>query len=427
MSIGQAWRGAAALKSAPNLVFLGLCALILASSLVHYPTILAFFEMLLVLLYLLVLRRGPKAAYPNEVNPVILGLFGLWFVSVTLSFLTSPYDVASTMTGVLRYQQTMFHVIFFLVLRELFSRYRLPLEWIFIAIAGACCIVGIAMAIALMKLDSYDGQTAALWFNNPPFHGHIRHTGYQVAAGISALLVFFVARSGTPVSLWTLSVMLLGLCTFLIWMGGRGSLLSVLVASGLLSMTLRTMGQPSHRLWLALGLSMVLGTVMAQWLVVFPWNGLFDLVERTASAVAEGADEVASGRIALWLSAWTSVKGHLWFGLGPQAYVFMPNHIFGIQPHSMVMQFLVEWGLLGGLLFSALLAYGFYRGFMLHIVRAGRDQVDLAALAAGTVIVALTFHGLFDGTYYHPQPSLYLATAFAVWTSPKRAADGVGE
>ncbi len=84
------------------------------------------------------------------------------------------------------------------------------------------------------------------------------------------------------------------------------------------------------------------------------------------------------------------------------------------------MQFLVEWGAIGALLFLGLLLYGFYAGFLEHVVRA-RGALDVAALSAGTIIVVLTVHGLVDGTYYHPQPSLYLALGFAIWTLPRRS------
>ena len=89
----------------------------------------------------------------------------------------------------------------------------------------------------------------------------------------------------------------------------------------------------------------------------------------------------------------------------------------------MVLQFVVEWGVVGSVIFLPLLAYAFFRGLATHIVQAGRE-VDLAALSAGSVIAALTIHGLVDGTYYHPQPSFYLAIAFAIWTLPRRSEKG---
>ncbi len=98
----------------------------------------------------------------------------------------------------------------------------------------------------------------------------------------------------------------------------------------------------------------------------------------------------------------------------------MPNRVFGVQPHSLLVQFLVEWGLAGSLTFLELLLYGFWRGFLKHVVRA-RGGLDIASLCTGSMIVILNLHGLVDGTNNHPQPSLYLALAFAIWTLPRRA------
>ena len=125
------------------------------------------------------------------------------------------------------------------------------------------------------------------------------------------------------------------------------------------------------------------------------------------------------GRLVVWLEAWESVRDHLAFGLGPQGYLFMPNRSFGVQPHSALVQFVVEWGLVGAVLFLGLLAYGFCFGVIAHIAKA-QEGLDPAALSAGSIIVALSILGLVDGTFYHPQPSLYLAIAFAVWTLPRR-------
>ena len=169
---------------------------------------------------------------------------------------------------------------------------------------------------------------------------------------------------------------------------------------------------------------MATGLVLSEWLAVFDWNGVVDVAARTAEAVAaEDLNQLATGRITMWRSSWESVREHLIFGLGPNGYILMPNRVFGVQPHSFLVQFLVEWGLAGSLLFVGLLLYGFWRGFLEHVVRA-RGAFDVASLSAGTVIVVLTLHGLVDGTYYHPQPSLYLALAFAIWTLPRRSEAG---
>jgi O-antigen ligase len=88
-----------------------------------------------------------------------------------------------------------------------------------------------------------------------------------------------------------------------------------------------------------------------------------------------------------------------------------------VQPHSALLQFLLEWGIVGTLLFSFVLLKGFIYGLRLHIMNKSLSATPYS-IGAGSVIIALSIHGLFDGTYYHPQPSIFLAIAFAIWVSP---------
>ena len=105
------------------------------------------------------------------------------------------------------------------------------------------------------------------------------------------------------------------------------------------------------------------------------------------------------------------------FGLGPQGYLLMPNHIFGVHPHNIIVQFVVEWGVSGTVLFLFLLIKGFWVGLKRNVLETGKS-INKYKLVAGAVITTLSIHALFDGTYYHPQPSIYLAIAFAIWITP---------
>lgn len=74
-------------------------------------------------------------------------------------------------------------------------------------------------------------------------------------------------------------------------------------------------------------------------------------------------------------------------------------------------------GVVGTGLFLYLLARAFIKGFKLHFF-SNLDTYNIFALSAGAVILSLSAHSLIDGTYFHPQPSVYLAIAFAIWIVP---------
>ncbi|MGD9391076.1 MAG: O-antigen ligase family protein, partial [Thioalkalispiraceae bacterium] len=116
---------------------------------------------------------------------------------------------------------------------------------------------------------------------------------------------------------------------------------------------------------------------------------------------------------------WELIKEYPLLGIGSQGFYYIPERIpYIIQPHNMVLQFLVEWGLIGTILFILLLTKGFYYGLKINFVE--NKQLDKYTLAAGAVIITLTVNGLTSGTYYHPKPLIYLAIAFAIWVIPSK-------
>ncbi len=439
-SVGESSLGAAARSSGParesaegagNAILGALCILVFAAGLSTFwsgtinATILSGYEITFVVVYAILSRLSPGAAAPKT-NPIVLIAVAAWFASLTISLFTSPYDMVRGAAGLIRYEQTAAHLAFFIAIREFLGRYRVPVHWALLAIPASCLAVAVLAAYLLFGLDRYDDHLGNRWFNDPPFNAHIRHTGYQVAAGTAALIAFFAAGTRIPFGRAPLWLALTVLLAFLFWMGGRGSTFSVLAAVILLAFALRIMGAKSRGLWLAFASSVALGLLLSEWLTVFHWNGVIDyMATRTTEAVeSQDLNVFGSGRIDIWRTSWASVREHLLFGLGPNGYWFMPNRIYGAQPHSFLVQFLLEWGIVGALLFLGLLLYGFWRGFLEHVVQA-RGELDVVSLSAGTIIVVLTVHGLVDGTYYHPQPSLYLALAFATWTLPRRSEAGL--
>lgn len=436
-SVGESSLGAAAWSSgsaresaegAGNAILGALCILVFAAGLSTFwapiwnATVISGYEIVFVLVYAILSRLSPGTAAAPKTNPIILIALAAWFASVTISLFASPYDMVREGPGLLRYEQTAAHLVFFIAVREFLGRYRVPVHWALLAIPASCLAVAVLAAYLLLGLDPSDEGAGYRWFHDPPFNAHIRHTGYQVAAGIGALAVYFASEGRVPWGRAALWPALVALCTFVIWMGGRGAVFSVLAAVGLLALALWVIGAKSRGLWLAFASSVALGLLLSEWLTVFDWNGVVDYMATRTSQAFESQDlnQFGSGRIDIWRTSWESIREHLLFGLGPNGYWFMPNRIYGVQPHSFVVQFLVEWGAIGALLFLGLLVYGFYCGFLEHVVRA-RGKLDVAALSAGTIIVVLTVHGLVDGTYYHPQPSLYLALGFAIWTLPRRS------
>jgi O-antigen ligase len=369
-------------------------------------------ELFFIGMYFLLLRTFPPLTRIVRENVFTSVIVILWLLSITLSLYFSPFDLWLEYKAQQRYLQTLTHFAFFIIAWDFLYRYRPPLKWLYYTIAASSLYVIGHFVFDILSTSNVDAMD---FFTKPPLNSHIRHTGYQVAAATTFFFAFFIRqlklKSECVINFTIYTI----LWAFLFWLGGRGAAFSVLVSFALVSVVLfyKNISVKSF-LFISL-VAISLGVIISELTAVMHWNGVLQAFQR--SLVAENINQLSTNRIKIWLTTWESVKRHFLFGLGPQGYFFMPTRIFGVQPHNVLLQFLVEWGVVGTVLFMFLLIKGFWVGFKRNIL-ASSGYVDIYSLVAGAVIVTLSVHALFDGTYYHPQPSFYLVLAFAIWILP---------
>ena len=404
-------------KDRPKLVFVILCVITFLVGLIGRPVHVLLLEFFFLAAYLALLPPFADLAATAKSHRWITAITLAWVVSTSTSLALSPLGLGTEPLAIVRHVQTLFHVAFFFCVWHFLARYAMPLQWTLLAIPASCLVIALGMAALLIASDLSDPELSQRWFQGPPFHGHIRHTGYQIAAGLGILLGFCLANGRPLVHRTVIFALMITLATFLFWTGGRGALLSVATAFGLLALAALWRRMGIRFLGLAFLLSVVAGMMLSELLAVFDWNGVLHMAARSADA--QSVAQLSTGRVGFWLSAWENVKDHLAFGLGAHGYVFMPNRIFGVQPHSAIVQFVVEWGLIGGALISALLIMAFWRGLRIHVLGAAPGALDPTYAAAGALIATLAVHGLFDGTFFHPQPTFYLALCLAIWCGPE--------
>ena len=341
-----------------------------------------------------------------------------WTICIVFSLLSSPADLLAQMLAWSRLLQTFSHLLFFIFVWDFFNRYQPDLKLFIYTLAFGSLVIMASFIIELSLSDLVEIET--FFFQNPPFNSHMRHTGYQVTGVICFFLIFITQKTSPGVSLLN-SLVLLFLFSFLFWLGGRGAMLSVFITTFLMIGLLQVKVIEGHSPFVfKLLLVMFFAFLLSELLTVYSWNGLINTYAR--SAVSDSINQLSTGRIEIWKSTVESLNGNWLFGLGPQGYYFMPNRLFGVQPHNVILQFLIEWGLIGTVLFSFLLIRGFLFGIRLQLW-IPQQKISIYSLAAGMVIIGLSFHALFDGTYYHPQPTAFLAIAFAIWLRPGASGD----
>ncbi|WP_374090201.1 O-antigen ligase family protein [Methylomicrobium lacus] len=357
-----------------------------------------------------------KIIYEHKRTAIVMAL---WFLCITFSLIHSPLNLLEKPFVLERYVQTLTHVLTFLFFWNFIYRSGAKIErFLFAAPLSTLLIVG-AFFYEWLDFSSHLslGSLSLKWWHEPPFNSHLRHTGYQATAGLSVLIALFIFKKASRYEAALQFIALTMLWSFVLWLGGRAAIMSAIGVMLYIWMIVRIKSINKNLSFCALGASPILGLFVSELLPNLDWSGAIRIYHSVSTA--DNINDLSTGRIKIWLSTWESLKDHPIFGLGPQGYYYMPNRIFGYQPHNVFLQFLTEWGLIGSVLFLYLLVTGFWQGVKLHIVN--RDtNLNQSALAAGAIIVALTIHSLVDGTYYHPQPSFYLAMAYAFWLCPDR-------
>jgi len=265
-------------------------------------------------------------------------------------------------------------------------------------------------AIFVASWISQDVNSIVDWSTNPPLNDHIRHTGYIVTASASIAFAFALYRSTIDRQFMFYILLLLVSATLLFWTGGRASAISFFGTSILLIGYLIYANKLKFNHLVVTCLILALAVYLSELLSVFDWNGITTAISR--SKETSDMQTLTTGRTTIWLSVLSSLESHWLFGLKPQGYIFMPNHIYGVHPHNIFLQFIVEWGLLGAGVFLFLLIRVGIR--IIQSIKNRKKIASVSFLSGVAVTSSLTIHSLVDGTYYHGQPSYYIALALAV-------------
>ncbi|MEZ0216321.1 MAG: O-antigen ligase family protein, partial [Rariglobus sp.] len=140
---------------------------------------------------------------------------------------------------------------------------------------------------------------------------------------------------------------------------------------------------------LALALSYPLGTP-------YPQLGWWDAFTRTAEA--SGMEAISSDRTRFWSVTLDYALTSPWIGHGADSYLYIHPAQNGNQPHNALLQWLLEYGLLGALPLIALVARGISGLFSTKISSSKEHLFQTWACAA---LAGAAVYALFDGVFYH--------------------------
>ncbi len=252
-----------------------------------------------------------------------------------------------------------------------------------------------------------------------PIYRHLRHINYDMTVVI-ALGIYSWAVVKSRRRFLACGAVFAALGYFSVWSGGRGELLALLVFwVGLV--VFRILRVRDRQFWLPLS-ALLLGGA----LVLFSGQTriLFDRFEKTVAA--ESIDRVSSGRIAIWQTSLERVMESpqsLLFGFGPDA--FKRLHVIRkwptggpVHPHNV----LVQWGLEFGLLGTLVLLWMFGKVFARALQCLGRaTSLDLP-VTVSALLLGLFAYSMVDGLFYHvlPLTMIVMLSAYLMRESPWR-------
>lgn len=286
----------------------------------------------------------------------------------------------------------MVHIIFGVALWRLAESGNVDPVMFAGAIFGGFAIYALLLAGYVANIDDPRNFN---WLDGLPGMPHLRHFGYY-AAGILGIGIGLTDLARTRRRWSAITVVMTVAFAMVCWSGTRGALFAV-VAAFLFALVwlpaLRRAGSV-----VSFGVAAVVGAGISLLLPVYYESmGLLRIV----SASAPAADDISAGRWEFWRITLDLIKQKplLGYGEGQLAFLAPPTWNYP-QPHNLVLQLPLAWGIVGTacLAIPALVLAARLRGAVTRF-----EAVQPCAVAALTLLV----YSAVDGTLFHVQPAAF--------------------
>lgn len=129
----------------------------------------------------------------------------------------------------------------------------------------------------------------------------------------------------------------------------------------------------------------------------YPQLGWWDAFSRTTGAT--GLESVTSERSVFWVATWRHALESPWIGHGADNYLYIHPAQLGNQPHNVLLQWFLEYGLLGTLPLVGLILRGVSKA------PTGDGGLEVRSfdpvMWAKSCLAGAAVYGLFEGVFYH--------------------------
>jgi O-antigen ligase len=299
------------------------------------------------------------------------------------------------------------HTLFFMAVLYLIKEdgiEALRLEKLAVILPAAAAITGISVYL-FANLKGLDGDVE--WISYLPGFAHIRHTGYIFAPAIAVSLAHMAAK---PLEFRKTHMLLLIVnSALMLWLGSRGPVLGILVA--LIACMACFPEMRSIRFLLSAAIAGAIGAALSL-VAPLPQHGAFGALQRFWNGSSDPT-VFSSGRLNFWSETADLILQRPLIGHGVFQFQFVSTNAAGIykHPHDSILQFMFDWGLLGGGLFLALMGLVIYAAFFKS--KSSRYVKLLSAMGFTTMLAFSLIDGLFFYSYTIAVSMIFLTVPIA--------------
>ena len=164
----------------------------------------------------------------------------------------------------------------------------------------------------------------------------------------------------------------------------------------------------AHRkIWLQLNLTVLASGIALYALAIF---AIYLATDTYMLAHQEFIDSSSAGRLSLWQSALELINLNPFIGIGPMHFAqFNYQNAIAAHPHNIILQLLVEYGIIATILVLSITLYGFFKwiGFSVDITNKQPESTILYSALTSAFITG-NVHALVSGIWVMPLGQLTL-------------------
>ncbi len=345
-----------------------------------------YFELAVIFIALLH-KMGPASMF-GELSKFLQLLIGGWIVTVIAASVLATFPGQALASAI----NWIVHLLFATSVVHLIRCHAEDREFMVrnfcLALAFSTALAGTALIAFVIFIGVDSGFD---WKSSLPGYAHIRHTGYIFAPAIAAGLASLAIWPRFQIKLH-MAALLVNTAAML-WLGSRGPVAALFVAiviSVLFSQHLR-----NRKFWQRTGAAIAAGASLSI-ILPAPAIGWFGAIQRFWKGSGESS-ELSSGRTDIWLETIRLIGEHPWLGHGGLQFQRINSAAEGFfkHPHNSVLQFIFDWGLLGGSAMLLLLALAYFRLLLTSKIDSGLRTFGL--IGASTMLA----FSMLDGVLFY--------------------------